>query len=322
MRSRFALAAILLTASLCSASRISGTYLGHGANFAEMLQLTETNDGQISGVLSWAELRSDGRVTSEQAPVSGAVDADQVTLNIRPGLLSFLIGKTVAGKVKGNTIHLQTVDSNGNAASHVFSRGTAADFTAYTQQLKTKGAGIELSNELTEGAKRFRQTVQDAEQWIADAESHAQRIPVVKARYQEIETKMQSLVDRQRNTPDSVSRSQISVTINQGDVTGEQVDIEVDQVWDINIGNPGSRLNAEFGKWNAKCGDASELEQRRASAESAKAWESACKEALAEWGKFAPIFQKIMEQRAEVKSIESSAQARRKEIVADSNRMQ
>ena len=174
-----------------------------------------------------------------------------------------------------------------------------------------------LSRKLTDGAQQFRQTVQDAELWIGNAELHAQRIPAVTTRYQEIEAKMQSLVATERTTPNSVARSQISVTVNQGDITGEQVDIDVDQV-----GESGSRIAANFAKWDGKCGDSAELQKRGASAQSGQAWESACKQALAEREKFAPIFKKIMEQRAELKSFQCAAQVRRKAILAEANRMQ
>jgi hypothetical protein len=321
-RASLLLSLILFCAPICSASRVSGTYVGHGANFAEMLQLTETENGQMSGVLSWAELKGDGRVTSEQAPVTGVVDADQVTLNIRSGLLSFLVGNSVAGTVKGDAIQLQTVDSSGNVANHVFARGTAADFKTYADQLKSRGANIVFSNKLTNGARQFRQTVQDAEQWIANAELHAQRIPTVRTRYQEIEAKMQSLVATERTTSNAVERSQLSVSVNQGDIAGEQVDIGVEQVWDINIGEPGKRIADDFAKWDGKCGETAELQRRGANGQSAEAWESACKQALAEREKFIPIFRKIMEQRAELKSFEAAAQTRRKAIVTEANRIQ
>lgn len=112
------------------------------------------------------------------------------------------------------------------------------------------------------------------------------------------------------------------MSVNQGDIAGDQVDISVEQVWDINIGEPGKRIADDFARWDGKCGDATELQRRGASAQSAEAWESACKQALAEREKFAPVFKKIMEQRAELKSFQAAAQTRRKAIVADANRMQ
>ena len=53
----------------------SRTYVGHGANFTEMLQLTQTNNGRMSGVISSITLKDDGTVKYEQAQVTGAVDA-------------------------------------------------------------------------------------------------------------------------------------------------------------------------------------------------------------------------------------------------------
>ena len=133
---------ILLIASVCSASRVSGTYVGHGANFTEMLQLTQTNNGQISGVISSITLKDDGTVKSEQAQVTGAVDADQMTLKFGSELLSFVFGRSLSGTITGSTIKLQIVDSKGNLATCIFVRGTTADFKAYADQLRSKGAGM------------------------------------------------------------------------------------------------------------------------------------------------------------------------------------
>jgi hypothetical protein len=58
--------------SFAGESRISGVYVGHGANFAEMLQLTQTANGQISGVFTSVELDSVGAISSSQTNVSGS----------------------------------------------------------------------------------------------------------------------------------------------------------------------------------------------------------------------------------------------------------
>jgi len=70
------LGALLPAGTACHGSPISGTYVAHAPTFAEMLQLTQTPDGQISGVLSHVELKSDGRVSSEQS----AVDLEEKNL--------------------------------------------------------------------------------------------------------------------------------------------------------------------------------------------------------------------------------------------------
>jgi hypothetical protein len=80
---------ILLVPTICSASRISGTYVAHGADFAEMLQLAQTDNGQLSGVFTSVQLKPEGNITSDQTPVTGVIDADQLTLSVRSGLLQF-----------------------------------------------------------------------------------------------------------------------------------------------------------------------------------------------------------------------------------------
>ena len=93
------LCAVLVVGSIslaniaCGTSRISGTYVAHGPYFASMLQLTETENGQITGVVASVELKADGRLNSGQASITGgAADADQVTLTVH----SFLFGTNVS----------------------------------------------------------------------------------------------------------------------------------------------------------------------------------------------------------------------------------
>jgi len=71
------LVSMALAGTACNASRISGTYVAHAPTFAEMLKLTQTDNGQINGVLSSVELKQDGGIRSEQTPVSGSADADR-----------------------------------------------------------------------------------------------------------------------------------------------------------------------------------------------------------------------------------------------------
>ncbi|MFI5088619.1 MAG: hypothetical protein ACHP7P_01000 [Terriglobales bacterium] len=304
------LGSILLVTTICSASRISGTYVAHGTDFAEMLRLTQTDNGQVSGVLISVQLEAGGNITSRQTAVTGVTDADQLTLG------------NMAGTVRGNTIQLQWVDPKGNVATSAFVRSTPDDFKAYADQLKSKGRGIVLSTQLTEGAQRFRQTVQSAEKWIGNAELHADRIPRVKAAYEKIENQMRSLVAQERSEPyGSVARTQISVMVGQGDIAGGQTDIEVSQIWDFGIEEPGTGLYKDFTNWDGNCGSPDQLRGRGATPQSIEAWESGCKQALAGREKFIPIYKRIVEQGVQLKSFQSGAEARRKALVDEANRI-
>jgi hypothetical protein len=312
------LGSFLLAVTACHGARISGTYVAHAPTVAEMLQLTQTSDGQISGVLSHVELKSDGRISSEQSAVNGIVDADQLTLKF-PAILSFISGNNLSGTFSGNTIHLQIVDFNGNVSSELFERSSPSQFKGYAEAMKSKGQRIAYNTKLLNLAQHYRETVANAEKWIANAEAHAGRIPNAKADYGKLENQMRSLVERERRTLDSVTRSQIAVAVTQTDIAGEQVDIQIQQIWDIGIGESGTKLEKEFTDWDGNCGTDQELRKQGATTESAEAWHKACRDVLAERAKFGPIYRRISDERADLRSFQTTAQAHRKSLVNEAN---
>jgi hypothetical protein len=311
---------LLLVANIaCGTSRISGTYIAHGPTFVNMLQLAQTGVGQITGVFNSIELSSDGTLNSENASITGgALDGEQLTLTFHPGPF----GTNLAGTMRGNTIRLQTVGSNGNVLSWQFERSSSAQFKIFADQLKSKGEGIILSAKLLSSAQELRQAVQSAEQWISNAELHAQRIPAVKDYYRKIENEMRSLVTRERGTPNSVARSQISVMVNQGDVAGTQADVQVDQMWDLSIGDSGQNLSRIFANSPSNCDTPGELQKRGATPQSAETWQAACQQALTERLKFEPVYKRVMEQRADLKSFQAKAQSNRQALVDEASRIQ
>jgi hypothetical protein len=210
-------------------------------------------------------------------------------------------------------------DSKGNITSAVFVRGSAIEFKHYADDVKAEGERIVLSKKLVQGAQEFRQTMQQTENWISNAELHAQRIPRVKDRYEEIEHQMQVLVARERATVDSLTRGQISVEVSQGDIAGGQTDIEVDQIWDISIGYEGLNLHKTLTAWDGNC-KVAEFQRRGATTQSIEAWQSACEGTLAERTKFETAFRRITDERAALKSFQITAQRHRKALVDESTR--
>src|SRR4051812_47773982 len=102
----------LATTTIHAASRISGAYVAHSSKFVEMLQVTQTDNGQLTGVLSSITLKPDGTIKSEQIPITGTVDSGQLVINFRAGLLSAIFGaSTLSGEVTGSAIHLQIMDT-------------------------------------------------------------------------------------------------------------------------------------------------------------------------------------------------------------------
>jgi hypothetical protein len=320
MRSLVAIA-MALVSTACNASHVSGTYVAHASSFAEMLQLTQGADGQISGVLSHVELKSDGSVRSEQSPVNGTADAGQLTLKF-PSVLSFIAGKSLAGSISANAIHLQIVDSRGNVSSETFERSSPSQFKTYADEIKSRGRGIAYNAKLLDLARQYHETVSTAENWIANAQAHAERIPNAKADYDRIESQMRSLVGRERQTLDSVARSQLSVAVTQADIAGEQVDIQLQQIWDFGIGDPGVTLEKEFTSWDGNCGTDQQLRKQGATDQAISAWDEACKQLMAERARFESIYKGMSQQITELRLFQVTAQAHRKALVIEANRLQ
>lgn len=312
---------LLLVVADCTASQVSGTYVAHTSAFTEMLQLTATPDGQISGVLSYVGLKSNGQISSEQTPVNGSVDAGQLTLKF-PTILSFISGKSLAGTVSKNTICLQIMDANGNVSSEAFERSSPSQFKAYADEMRSKGQAITYNTKLLNLAQQYRETVGNAENWMANAKAHAARISAAKNDYDKIERQMQSLVRGERASQDSVTRSQISVAVSQANIVGEQVDIQVQQVWDLGIGDSGTKLENEFVRWDGDCGTDNELRKQGATDRAVEVWDKACKDVVAERAKFEVVYKKISEQRADLRQFQITAEAHRKALVNEANQIQ
>lgn len=308
---------LLITNTACASSRIGGTYTSHADRFATMLQLTQSQSGQITGVVSSVELLNDGSINADETSITGGtIDGNQLTLR-----LSGIFGKNVAGTVNGSSIRLRTTGSNGEVYFQDFRRGSASQFKNYADQLRAKGDAIILNAKLLDTTQKLRQAVQQTEQWLFNAELHARKISGVKDSYRKIESNMQSLVARERRTSNSVTRAEISVAVNEGGIDGTQLDLDVNQTWDLEIGNSGESINKAFAGYQQNC-DIQRLQQRGANSQAIETWQSACQQVQAERSKFNPVYKQIMEQRADLRSFQTAAESRRQALVDEASRIQ
>ncbi|HLQ75972.1 MAG TPA: hypothetical protein VK210_01375, partial [Terriglobia bacterium] len=155
--------------------------------------------------------------------------------------------------------------------------------------MKSKGQSIVYSTKLMNLAQEYRETVANAENWIANAEVHAERIPNAKADYEKIESELKSLLTRERQTLDFNTRTQISLQIGRGDLAGGQLDMQLDEIWDVGIGDSGAKLEKDFTGWDGNCGTDHELQKQGANDRAIEAWDRACKQVVTERAKFEPI---------------------------------
>jgi hypothetical protein len=302
--------AFVLSSFGCGTSRISGTYIAHGPGSAEMFQLTQTDNGQIAGVFNTIIVNTQGKLNSGQGSITGVVDQHQITLTVH----SFLFGNTFGGTIRGNSIHLQLITSNGSVESEIFKQGSRTDFKKYADKLKHDADVIVLSRNLGKNAQELRRLVQNAEQWITFSDLHAHKIPGVKSHYQQIEDQMRSLAARARETSNVVVRGQLSVAVSQENVAGDLTDIEVNQMWDSTISESGRSLSRTFATLPPNC-ESAELRKHGATSDAIVIWQTACQQAVAARSRFEEVFKRIMEQRAELKSFQAATEAHRQALV-------
>jgi hypothetical protein len=123
---RIVLGSILVATIACRSARISGTYVAHGTNFVSSLSLTQAEGSQITGVLNVIQLSGDGKISSDDIPVtSGTLDGKQLTLTLNPGLLGLhpsSLGKNIAGTMEGDSARpTRAPSSNGLTSTFLFS---------------------------------------------------------------------------------------------------------------------------------------------------------------------------------------------------------
>ena len=292
-------------------------YLEHGPAFVNMLQLTQSSGGQITGVLSTISLSPDGKLASDSIPVtSGALDHDQLTLTLN----SSIFGENISGKRQGDSIHFNGVGAKGALLSSDFQRSSPEDFKKYAGDLKAKALGIVTSVMLLDRTKQLRQLTQEAKQWVSNAEDHVARIHSGEVYLTGIEKKMQQLVAQEHLTANSVARSQISVSVDQEEVIGNQADLEINRVWDQEIGNSGMGIAQRLSTVPQEC-SSEEFKKLPISSDAVTNWESSCNELQTERTSFEQSSKYIMARRADVKSFQTSARSRRKMLVDEARQI-
>ncbi len=272
-----------------------------------MLQITQTDNGQLTGVLSVVEANKDSQIETVQRPFTGALDNGQITLSFKE-----LLGtNTLSGKARANTIDLQFVDSTAGVHTWAFALGSAEEFGKYSTAIRAQVDSAKVNATLAQIVQICERTINQAEAWLATSQGRASRISNIYDRYKEIESGMRTLIDKERQTRNPVTRSQISVAITQGGVTGTQTDVQVDQVWD-NVVDSGAALLRELSQ---SCGPTeAELRARNAAPDSIADFKVACENLAREKTRFEPEFRRVAEVRNSLKIFQAEAEKRRQAL--------
>ncbi|QUG93157.1 hypothetical protein GR140_30830 (plasmid) [Pseudomonas putida] len=124
---------VLTLLSACFDSSISGSYVAKDSSSAELLQLTEAQDGKIVGTWQQIALKSSGGIETSMANVSGVVDGESLTLAV--SLTGLPMSQNFSGTVTTSALELNLVGGAGAVAKAHFTRGSVADFNSEAQRL-------------------------------------------------------------------------------------------------------------------------------------------------------------------------------------------
>jgi len=214
---------------------ISGTYLASDKAGVYWLQIVRTPDNHLSGQLASSTLGSDGKISQNASPITGAVNDRNVTISMSKFLGLETI--TLGGTLDGNKLTL----SGPTPGLFVLQRADFSDYQkllgALNAQSQSVIAAKEAANTREKVAQTLRNTISEMNQLVgrmehfdAQADIHLARFPKVERHYQDITAKIAGYVNRERelakNPNASVARSQLVVAAYQAAIETNQIHLD------------------------------------------------------------------------------------------------
>jgi hypothetical protein len=211
---------------------ISGTYLTSDNSTVLSLQLVRTPDNHLTGQLAASVMKPDGSIDRNSAPITGAVDGENVTLS--GSRLFGLQTLTLSGTLEGDKLTLTGVEPT----PMILTRSTLTQYQAQVAALDARSQSIlalrtaAMSRERTEQAQKnfvaqIDQLITKMQRFDAAADVNLSRLPNVEKGYQAITVKMNGYVERERqlagDSNASNTRSQLSNAATQASFVTDQV---------------------------------------------------------------------------------------------------
>ncbi|NTX43051.1 hypothetical protein HT749_06525 [Burkholderia cepacia] len=247
----------------CGDRSVSGSYVAHFANQADLLQITETPDHRFTGTIRHAGLNNDGTLSSSSTNVSGSVDGNNITLTVLATPLP--IGQNFSGSVSGNGIDL-TVGNGAQTGVEHFAKGQPSDFDQVVAQLNQAGQPIIAARQRGQRVEQLNRQVnaltESLNQFVASAHQHLERLPRAQTFYEHAVTAEQAKLDRAQRleaTGNGVAQGQAGVIVGQMGVDKSQISIADDSIDRVQADarTAENALNARIAQWHGTCLDGS-----------------------------------------------------------------
>ncbi len=232
------------------ANDISGTYVGKGDNSVFLIQIVQTNDGNLTGRYEQVVLQPDGKLHDMNATITGATNGQTVVVTIKPS--EFLAGNiATSGTIQGGLLHLTGGGSGSNLTLNLQKSDDDAEFSSHVANLTNQANQINETRRQQEAEKSAAEVQAKIEQqkdnFIAEANNLIRNMQVKnmesdkvikhllqdEAYYHAITSKVRSHYERCEQLSgyrNGVARDQIIVAMNQGVVATNQVDVHVQSI--------------------------------------------------------------------------------------------
>jgi hypothetical protein len=220
--------AFVVVLSSPAGATISGTYVGSGPDIAVLMQLVETNGGQLSGRYEQQKVIIGNKIEQLNASVSGTSDGQTVVLQIRPTEVlasAYVLSGTISGSVLqisgggyGQTFHLN------------LAKGTEEDFKAHAAGLSASVNRAVATQNLEADLANAEHMLEAMSKFSANPEPGPAAFVPYEQRYRALTQGMRAALGRQQSIPRFIqtpARGQIGVAINQAAIETIQIHDEV-----------------------------------------------------------------------------------------------
>ncbi|MDQ2843772.1 MAG: hypothetical protein M3Y72_22575 [Acidobacteriota bacterium] len=284
-----------------------------------MLQLAQTDNGQITGTYSIVQINGSNKVRSDQNSVTGAFDQGQITLSFHG---FFGLSATHSGTATANELNLQSVGEHGEVFNSVFRRSSPEQFQTYSNELKQAALTAKINAAIEKLQTDVQGAISRIDPWIADAQLHVQRIPQVEDTYRRLNDKMRNMVNQERMSSSPVLGGQLAVQVAQVDVWASKFDGQGEAVWN-RVMDDAKAINVGLNNFLAECAvPDSKLLKSGVSETVLKSWHGKCKSAREAQNRFDSVFNGVLTESMNVTSYRDQHRRERQLIVNDSTRQE
>lgn len=227
---------LALMTSVACADSLSGTYVGRGENSISLVQLVETNGGQLAGHFQYFEMQADGKMNVGNATLNGVRDGETVVVTMKSA--QFLSGGVpMSGTWQGGVLRLA---GGGDRSSFALSlvRSDEAEFQAQVAALTRRAEQISEARNRKEIIVRINELAQRMNTFAKEndgtlgAFAHARSI--------------------HGDDQASVPRMQIYLAINQAAIEADQIHMAVQTASD-RFNAQVNTLNQDHNALNQSC---------------------------------------------------------------------